>query len=129
MDSKVRFLIDDTCGKIVEELNQFEKQISCCGQPMKELKANTSDGATEKHVPLVEKDGRNVTVKVGSIYHPMTEEHSIAWVYLQTKKGGQRKNLCPAEEPIARFVVTEDDEPIAAYAYCNLHGFWKTEVK
>lgn len=93
-----------------------------------EMTANTSDGASEKHVPVMEVEGNRVTVRIGSQPHPMTKEHSIEWVYLQTKKGSQRVNLDAAGEPLAEFLLTNGDEVIAAYAYCNLHGFWKCEA-
>lgn len=94
----------------------------------RELTANTTDGAVEKHVPVMEVNGNCVTVRIGSMPHPMTEEHSIEWVYLQTKKGGQRVKLDVPGEPAAKFLLTEGDEAVAAYAYCNLHGFWKCEA-
>lgn len=93
-----------------------------------EMTANTSDGAAEKHVPVMEVNGNRVTVRIGSLPHPMTEEHSIEWVYLQTKKGSQRVDLDVTGEPAAEFLLTEGDEAVAAYAYCNLHGFWKCEA-
>ncbi|MEE1114729.1 MAG: desulfoferrodoxin family protein [Eubacterium sp.] len=98
----------------------------CCGTPMTELKANTSDAAHEKHVPEVMIDGNRVTVQVGSVEHPMAEEHYIQWIYLETAKGGQMRYLAPGEQPKAEFVT--DDAPIAVYAYCNLHGLWKNEL-
>ena len=58
----------------------------------------------------------------------MSEDHSIQWVYLLTRQGGQRKILPVDGKPIAAFRLTDDDQPIAAYAYCNLHGLWKTEL-
>ena len=72
-------------------------------------------------------DGDKVKVEIGSVAHPMIEEHSILWVYLQTDKGGQRKNLAVGEAPVAEFSLL-DEKPVAVYAYCNLHGLWKTEV-
>lgn len=95
---------------------------------MEELTAGSADAAQEKHVPQVKVDGCDVTVEVGSVHHPMSEEHSINWVYLLTEKGGQRKNLPFDGEPTAVFRLTDDDRPVAAYAYCNLHGLWKTEI-
>ena len=100
----------------------------CCGEEMLELVPNTSDGAGEKHVPVLERAGQTVTVKVGSVAHPMLEEHSIRWIALETKEGMQRKRLAPGAEPKASFALTEGDEPVAAYEYCNLHGLWKAEA-
>jgi len=93
------------------------------------LDSSTAEGAGEKHIPVVEKDGRRITVKVGSVFHPMTEEHSIGWIFLETRRGGQFVKLDPTDEPVGVFVLPEGDEAVAAYAYCNLHGFWKTEIR
>ena len=94
---------------------------------MTELLPNTVEASTEKHLPLVTVSGSNISVQIGSVLHPMENEHYIAFVYLETEHGGQRKSLKPGEEPKASFVVT-DDKPVAVYAYCNLHGIWKTEI-
>lgn len=104
------------------------EEIFCNGAPMKQLSANTTDAAQEKHVPVVEVDGKKVTVKVGSVAHPMTDAHLIQWIYLQTKKGGQYRHLTPEDKPEVEFIVAEDDEPIAAYEYCNLHGLWTAGI-
>ena len=94
------------------------------GSPMAPMTANTVDAAKEKHVPDVKVDGKTITVKVGSVEHPMTDAHLIEWIYLQTKKGGQYRHLTPE----ATFTVADDDEPIAVYEHCNLHGLWKADV-
>lgn len=103
-------------------------EIFCGGSPMKQLEANTTDAAQEKHVPVVEVDGKKVTVKVGSVAHPMTDAHLIQWIYLQTKKGGHYRNLTPTDSPEVTFTVADDDEPIAAFEYCNLHGLWMAKI-
>lgn len=123
-----KFFVCEQCGIIIEEINGDKCEYTCEGNPLKELVANTTDAAQEKHVPVVEQSGHIITVKVGNVFHPMSEEHSIVWVYLHTKKGGYRINLSPSDEPVAIFTLTADDTPIAAYAYCNLHGFWKTTI-
>lgn len=87
-----------------------------------ELTANTTDGAYEKHVPVIEQKGDHVTVKVGSVAHPMIDAHYIEWIVLETATGYQKKDLKPGEAPEAEFAVTEP--VIAAYEYCNLHGLW-----
>ncbi|MGB4034577.1 MAG: desulfoferrodoxin family protein [Christensenellales bacterium] len=117
----------DICGNIVGLIEDAGIPVVCCGQDMTELVANTSEGAYEKHLPVVGKDGDKLTVKVGSAPHPMIPEHYIQWIYLQTKKGGQRKELQPGEEPQASFALV-DDEAVAAFEYCNLHGLWKTVI-
>ena len=90
-----------------------------------ELTANTTDGAYEKHVPVFEQIGNQVNVTVGSVEHPMLDVHYIEWIALETKKGAQFKKLAPGEAPKASFLLTEDDELVAVYEYCNLHGLWK----
>lgn len=92
------------------------------------LDGSTAEGAGEKHLPVVEREGNRITVKVGSVLHPMTEEHSIGWIFLETKKGGQFIRLRPDREPVGEFVLSDGDEAVAAYAYCNLHGFWKKDI-
>lgn len=87
-----------------------------------ELIPNTTDGAYEKHVPIIEHNGDSVVVKVGSVPHPMLDVHRIEWIMLETATGYQKKELDPGDEPIASFAVTEP--VIAAYEYCNLHGLW-----
>ncbi len=123
-----KFNICRHCGNIVNRVKDAGVPIVCCGQPMKELKANTTDAAGEKHLPVItEKDGDKITVRVGDVDHPMLEEHHIQWIYLQTKKGFQLKYLQPETEPVATFVV-ENDELVAVYEYCNLHGLWKIDA-
>ncbi len=102
--------------------------LSCCGEVMEELKPNSTDGAGEKHVPVISVDGSKVTVKVGSVAHPMLPEHWISWIYLATARGGQRRILQPGEAPEAHFVLAEGDKALAAYEYCNLHGLWKAQA-
>ena len=94
---------------------------------MKIIEANTVDASKEKHIPVIKKEGSTVTVAIGSVPHPMTEAHHIMWVYLQTEHGGQRKCLNPDDLPAVSF-TTIDDEPVAAYAYCNLHGLWVQNI-
>ena len=100
----------------------------CCGKKMTELVPGTVDAIREKHVPVVAVEGNLVTVSVGSAPHPMIAEHSILWVYLETDRGGQRKCLAVGSEPKVTFALY-DEKPVAVYAYCNLHGLWKTDVE
>lgn len=92
------------------------------------LDSSSAEGAGEKHLPVVEKEGSKITVKVGSIFHPMTQEHSIGWIFLETKKGAQFVKLNPDSQPVGEFVLADGDQAVAAYAWCNLHGFWKTDI-
>ena len=113
------------CGNIVELLEESGVPVICCGEKMTELVPNTTDAATEKHVPVVEVSGNEVVVKVGSVEHPMLEEHHIAFIVLETNLGTQRKELSPAQAPEAKFALMEGEEVVAAYEWCNLHGLWK----
>ena len=99
----------------------------CCGRKMQELIPGTSDGAAEKHVPVIKQEGNKVIVEVGSVEHPMADVHYIEWIILETEKGVQRRNLLPGELPRAEFLIADDGKVVAAYEYCNLHGFWKVE--
>lgn len=126
--SKTKFYLCEHCKNLIGMVNDASVPVVCCGSKMTALVPNTTEAAGEKHLPIIEKNGNIVTVNIGSVDHPMTEEHSIQWVYIETKNGGQRKNLKTNEAPNVSFALTEDDEIIAAYAYCNLHGLWKTDL-
>lgn len=110
----------EVCGNIVEIVHEGSGQLVCCGQPMKNMEENMVDAATEKHVPVI--DGNKV--KVGSVEHPMSEEHYIEWI--EASDGGTetcKVFLKPGDKPEATFSF----EPMSARAYCNLHGLWKGE--
>lgn len=111
------------CGQILEAVDSKCDGITCCGEPVKELKANTSDGALEKHVSVVEVKGNKVTVKVGSAEHPMQDDHWIQFIEIETTKGAQRKILNPGEKPEATFELS-GEEFVKAYEFCNKHGLW-----
>ena len=115
------------CGTIVAAVQENCGPVRCCGEQMQVLEPNTTEAAVEKHVPVIAVEGNLVTVTVSSVAHPMTEEHLIQWVALQTKTGNQRKELKAGEAPQVQFALVEGDEAVAAYAYCNLHGLWKSE--
>lgn len=102
--------------------------IVCCGELMHEVIPGAIDASTEKHVPVYSVKDGIVHVNVGSILHPMNEDHHIEWISLQTKFGNQRKELCPTGEPSIRFAICNGDEVEAVYAYCNLHGLWVTDA-
>lgn len=122
---ETKFLICKHCGNIMEVVKESGVPVMCCGDKMSQIEANTSDGATEKHVPEVSVDGNKVTVVVGSVIHPMVEEHFIQWIYLKTDKGIQKKYLNPGEEPKAEFLLVDGEVVNEVYEYCNLHGLWK----
>ena len=115
------------CGNIAVKVFDAGVPLVCCGEKMVELVADSQDAALEKHVPAVEVEGNKVIVNVGSVDHPMLEEHSIQWVYLETEHGGQRRNLKPGDAPVADFSLG-GEKPVAVYAFCDLHGLWMTEL-
>ncbi len=127
MSQRQKFYVCNRCHKIIGIVQDSPVDTICCGEAMQALVPNTVDAANEKHVPVVSVEGSIVKVKVGSTEHPMLPEHSIQWIYLETKQGGQRKNLKPGEKPEAVFAL-QDDEAVAVYEYCNLHGLWKAEL-
>ncbi len=122
-----RFYICEHCGNIIGMINSSGVPIVCCGQNMTLLEPGTVEASHEKHIPVVTVDGNEVKVDVGSVAHPMVPEHSIMWIYLETDKGGHRKCLNPGEAPSATFALS-DEKPLAAYAYCNIHGLWKADI-
>jgi len=122
-----KFMICGKCGNLVGIIHDSGAPVVCCGDPMEVLTANTVDASHEKHVPDVRKDGSIVTVQVGSVLHPSTAEHNIGFIYLKTENGGQKKHIKPGSDPVAVFSLA-DDKPLSVYAYCNLHGLWKTDI-
>ena len=127
MKGKQKFFICETCKNLVGLIVNHNVPLVCCGAQMSELVANTVEASVEKHLPEVSLSGSEVHVAVGSVLHPMEEAHHIAFVYVETEHGGQRKALKIGAEPKVSFCLT-DDKPVAVYAYCNLHGLWKTEI-
>ena len=115
------------CGNRVEVVHGANGELVCCGQAMKKAVAGTSDGAAEKHVPVIEKIDGGYQVKVGSVEHPSTEEHHIEWIELICVSCGkvQRKYLRPGDKPQATFYTTA--EKVLVREYCNLHGLWQAE--
>ena len=122
-----KFYICEKCGNIVGMIHNGGVPMMCCGQKMTKLEAGVVEASHEKHIPVVTVEGNTVRVNVGSVTHPMSEEHHIAWVYLQTNRGGQRKCLDVTGAPEVTFALA-DETPVAVYAYCNLHGLWKADI-
>lgn len=123
----MKFYVCRHCGNIIAYAHESGAKVVCCGDPMVELVPNTTEAAHEKHLPVIEVNGTHVKVTVGSVLHPMLDVHYIEWIALETKSGNQRKVLKPGMQPVAEFELVAGDEVIAAYAYCNIHGLWKTE--
>ena len=122
-----KFYVCPHCGNLVEMVTDAGVNPVCCGQKMKELVPNTVDASGEKHIPVVSVADGVVEVNVGSVDHPMVDVHWIEWIQLVTDKGSYRKVLNPSEAPNVKFLLN-GEKPEAVYAYCNLHGLWKTEL-
>ncbi len=122
-----KFFICKHCGNMVGLIDNKGVPLVCCGEKMHELVANTVEASKEKHLPVVNVSGDTITVEVGSVPHPMEEDHHIAYIYLQTEKGGQRKSLEVGSPAKATFKII-DDKAVAVFEYCNIHGLWKTEL-
>ena len=124
----MQFFKCEVCGKIICVIEESMAPTVCCGKPMTELRPGTTDAATEKHIPAYKIEGNTCYVTVGSVLHPMTPEHSIKFICIETNKGYQIKYLRPTDEPKAEFALSADEKIEAVYEYCNLHGFWKAEA-
>lgn len=125
MKAKVAFYRCEVCGNMVGLIKNGGGKLVCCGKPMVKLEANTTDAAKEKHVPVASRKDGKIYVEIGSTAHPMTEEHYIEWIAVVSDSGTERINLSPMDEPKAVFC----DKPNAeVYAYCNLHGLWKSSI-
>ena len=122
-----QFYICEHCGNLIGMVHDAGVPMMCCGKKMTKLVPNTVEASEEKHLPVVAVEGNTVTVSVGAVSHPMTEEHSILWVYLKTDRGGQRKCLSVGDAPAVTFALS-NETPLAVYAYCNLHGLWMSEI-
>lgn len=136
MKNSPKFFICNHCGNLIGFIKASGVPIVCCGENMHELTPNTVDATVEKHVPVVTEDCNCdcncdcctcLCVQIGSTLHPAEPEHYIEWVYVETKNGGQRKALSPGDKPSTCFCIC-NDEAVALYAYCNIHGLWKADV-
>lgn len=104
------------------------KKVPCSELSLQELKPGAAAAEREKHIPVIKTEGTHVTVMVGETEHPMTEEHHIEWIAIETETGMQIKYLTPGGKPHAEFFLTQHEKLVAAYGYCNLHGLWKKEA-
>jgi superoxide reductase len=123
MTKRLQFYKCEVCGNIVEVIHDGPGQLVCCNQPMTLQEENTVDAAQEKHVPVIEKTAEGIVVKVGSVEHPMQDNHFIEWIQLLADGKAFRQFLNPGEKPEAIFKVEGKD--VSAREYCNLHGLWK----
>ncbi len=117
------------CGNVVEKIVDKGVPVVCCGKPMVELTANTTDGALEKHVPVLSIDGDKLHVKVGEVSHPMTDEHLITTIIAVFNNQVLRVDLTSADQPEAVFAIGDYKGTIEVYEYCNLHGLWKATIE
>ena len=124
----MKFYLCEHCKNVILKVIDHKVPVSCCGQTMKELVPNTTDAATEKHVPVVQIADHLVEVSVGSVSHPMTAEHLIEWIALETNHGYSIHHLTAEDAPKTLFVLGENEKAIVVYEYCNLHGLWKKEL-
>ena len=124
----MKFYICRHCGNIVTKLTSSKVPLHCCGQPMELLEGGVTDAALEKHVPVVTVEDNLVKVAVGSVAHPMVEEHFIQWVAVETERDALIHWFHPGEAPEAVFALAPGQQVKAVYEYCNLHGLWKKEL-
>ncbi len=111
------------CGNIVEVLHSGQGELVCCGQPMELMPAKNNDEGQEKHVPIIEKTEQGIKITVGSVEHPMEEQHYIEWIELIADDRSYKQFLTPQDKPQAEFNLQA--EKFTASAYCNLHGLWQ----
>lgn len=122
---KQKFYICEHCGNIIAMVRDCGVSVFCCGEKMRELVPGTVEASDEKHIPVCEVNGDTVTVTVGAAAHPMTPEHYIQWICLETRQGIQYKKLEPEDAPTACFSLCQGDTVEAVYAFCNQHSLWK----
>lgn len=116
---------ESDCKHLIETLYGETQTLTCDGEPMKEVIANTVDAAKEKHVPEVTREGNHIKVQVGSVEHPMEEKHYITFIMVKQGNRTQRVDLKPGDKPVAEFDL--EDGPATVYEYCNLHGLWSAD--
>jgi len=112
------------CGNIVEMVHTGAGELVCCGQPMEIQEEKNQNEGMEKHIPVVSKTEKGYLVKVGSVIHPMEENHYIEWIEIILGEKIYRKFLTSDQEPIAEFILDTKEENVIARAYCNVHGLW-----
>jgi len=125
---KTKFYYCSACGNVIMKNVDSGVTPVCCGREMWELHPNNVDASKEKHVPVITRmDDCTIRVAIGSQPHPMTPDHHINFIFLETEQGGQIRYFKPDEPSVAMFCGCKD-QPIAAFAYCNLHGLWMDSV-
>ena len=122
---KQTFYICKHCGNIIAMIRDNGVPVYCCGEKMHEIKPGTTEASGEKHIPVCKTEGNIATVTVGSVEHPMTREHYIQWICLESDRGIQYAHLNPDDQPKAKFALCPGDEVRAVYAFCNQHNLWR----
>lgn len=117
------------CGNVIEKIEDKAVPVMCCGKPMQALKANTTDGALEKHVPVVSYENDILHVEVGAVEHPSIPEHYITAIFVKAGSLTMRQDLIAGFKPEANFYLKEFSGVVEVYEYCNLHGLWKNEIE
>ncbi len=123
---KELFFICKHCGNIIAIINNSGVPIQCCDEDMQEIIPGTTEASEEKHIPVFKTEDDTVSVSVGSVEHPMTPEHYIEWVCIESNDGFQYKKLTPNMPPKVNFSLSKGDSVKAGYAFCNQHSLWKS---
>ncbi len=119
---EIKFYVCKHCGNIVTYIKNSGIKVKCCGEEMQEIIPNTIDAAKEKHLPVIKNHDNMIEISVGEVIHPMTEEHLIDWIYIQTLNGGQIIYLNEQQQPIVKIPKMQI---VKVYSHCNLHGLWE----
>lgn len=124
---KTKFYLCNVCGNVIVKYVDSGVTPFCCGEQMTELVPQSTETVKEKHLPVLERvDDCTVRVKVGVLPHPMSNEHSIRFIFLETENGGMLRYLNPDGPAEACFCICKE-KPVAVYEYCNIHGLWKSD--
>ena len=126
-DIEMKIMKCEHCGNVVSFIDDKNVPIMCCGAKMVEVVPNSVEAATEKHIPVITKKCKKVTVSVGSVEHPMLDVHHIEWITLVTTSGTATRYLEKDAAPMAVFTLADGEQVVEAIAYCNLHGFWSSK--
>lgn len=126
MNKGIQFYKCQKCGNVIELIDGEVNHLNCCGIPMEQMSANTTDASTEKHVPVYDRVEDEIAVRVGEVEHPMEKDHYIVWIAQVLGNKITRVTLYPEQATETRFPYIKGS---TIYAYCNKHGLWKTIVK
>lgn len=126
----MKFYECKTCGNVLVLFEDKGVIPTCCGKTMVELIPQSDEiEKKEKHIPVVERNGDEITITVGEVLHPMLEDHYIKWVVLETDMGQYIRTLKPGDNPIVKYRLFENEKPIAAYEFCSIHSLWNKKYE